>query len=62
MNTLIKEYHRIINIPMKLEVKKELLTRIIIQLDSLNDIDKQQRKNFITKIQYILHILDNIIV
>lgn len=63
LNTLIKEYRNIIDTPMKLEVKKELLTRLILQLDGLTfeNVDlKQKRKEFIKKIQYILHILDNI--
>lgn len=63
-NSLIKEYHSIIDTKMKLEVKKELLTRLIIKLDCLtfdeNSNFKASRKDFITKIQYILHILDNI--
>lgn len=62
-NTLIKEYRNIIDTPMKLEVKKELLTRLILQLDGLtfeNTELKQKRKEFIKKIQYILHILDNV--
>lgn len=63
MNTLIKEYRNIIDTPMKVEVKKELLTRLILQLDGLifENIDlKQKKKEFIKKIQYVLHILDNI--
>lgn len=75
MEKEIKEYRHIINTHMKLGVKKELLTRVIIQLDGLtfeeNISDnfeksekilnlKKQRKLFINKIQYILHILDNI--
>ena len=64
MNTLIKEYRNIINTPMKNEIKKELLTRLIIQLDSLifedNSDLKKSKKEFIKKIQYILNILDNI--
>lgn len=63
LNTLIKEYRNIIDTQMKLEVKKELLTRLILQLDGLTfeNVDlKQKRKEFIKKIQYILHILDNI--
>jgi hypothetical protein len=63
LNTLIKEYRSIIDTPMKLEVKKELLTRLILQLDGLTfeNVDlKQKRKEFIKKIQYILNILDNI--
>jgi len=64
LNSLIKEYHSIIDTKMKLEVKKELLTRLIIQLDCLTFDEKSDfkahRKDFITKIQYILHILDNI--
>lgn len=52
MNTLIKEYRSIIDTPMKLEVKKELLTRLILQLDGLifENIElKQKRKEFIKK-------------
>ena len=63
MNTMIKEYRNIIDTPMKVEVKKELLTRLILQLDSLAFEDasnKKSKKEFIKKIQYILHILDNI--
>ena len=63
MDKEIKEYRNIINTPMKIEIKKELLTRLIIQLDSLTFEDfsnKKSKKEFITKIQYILHILDNL--
>ena len=63
MDKEINEYRRIINTSMKLEVKKELLTRLILQLDGLifeNTELKQKRKEFIKKIQYILHILDNV--
>lgn len=64
MDKEINEYRHIINTSMKLEVKKELLTRLIIQLDCLifEDLsDKKYKKEFIKKIQYILHVLDNII-
>lgn len=63
MDKEITEYRNIINTPMKVEIKKELLTRLIIQLDSLIFDDfsnKKSKKVFITKIQYILHILDNL--
>lgn len=63
MNKQIKEYINIINTPMILPIKKELLTRLILQLDSLTFEDasnKKSKKEFIKKIQYILHILDNI--
>lgn len=63
MNKQIKEYKNIIDTPMKLAVKKELLTRLILQLDSLafeDSSNKKSKKEFIKKIQYILHMLDNI--
>ena len=59
------EYRHKKNTSMKLEVKKELLTRLIIQLDCLifEDLsDKKYKKEFIKKIQYMLHVLDNIII
>lgn len=65
MDKEINEYRHIINTSMKLEVKKELLTRLIIQLDCLifEDLsDKKYKKEFIKKIQYMLHVLDNIII
>jgi len=63
MNKQIKEYKNIIDTPMKLAVKKELLTRLILQLDSLafeDSSNKKSKKEFIKKIQYILYMLDNI--
>ena len=59
------EYRHKKNTSMKLEFKKELLTRLIIQLDCLifEDLsDKKYKKEFIKKIQYMLHVLDNIII
>ena len=60
MQSILDEYNNIINTSMKLEIKKELLTILIIKLDSLNkDKYKKFRKDSIDKIQYILHVLDN---
>jgi len=62
MQSILDEYNNIINTPMKLEIKKELLIMLIIKLDSLNkDKYKKFRKDSIDKIHYILHVLDNII-
>lgn len=61
MKSIVKEYSSIINTLMKIDVKKELLTRLIIKLDSLNkDKYKKFRKESINKIQYILNVLDNV--
>lgn len=54
----IKEYNNIIHTPMKLEIKKELLTRLLIKLDV--ELNKKIRKEFIVVIQNVLNILDNI--
>lgn len=59
MNYYIEEYRSIIDKPMSLDVKKELLLRLIIKLDS--EENKEFRKNMIVKIQKTLNILDNII-
>ena len=56
----IKEYNHIINTPMKLNVKKELLTRLIIKLDE--EKNKKIRKEYIIVIQNVLNILDNILI
>lgn len=59
MNWYIEEYRSIIDKSMNLNVKKELLLRLIIKLDG--EENKEFRKNMIVKIQKTLNILDNII-
>ena len=57
-NYYINKYNNIIYTKMKLEIKRELLTRLIIELDEEND--RKTRKEFIVIIQNMLNILDNI--
>lgn len=59
MKSIVEEYNYIINTFMKIKIKKELLIRLMIKLDSINKY-KTFRKESIDKIQYILHILDNL--
>lgn len=59
MKSIVEEYNYIINTLMKIKIKKELLIRLMIKLDSINKY-KTFRKESIDKIQYILHILDNL--
>lgn len=56
----ITEYYNIIDKPMKLYIKKELLLQLIIKLDK--EINKIFRKKMIITIQKTLHILDNIVI
>lgn len=63
MDDYIKKYKYIITTPMTMTMtiiyKKELLERLILQLDEFND--KIFRKKLIVKIQSVLYILDKII-
>lgn len=54
----IEDFTYIINTPMKLIEKKELLLQLILKLDAHDD--KIFRKHLIVKIQNILDILDKI--
>ena len=52
----LQEFDYIINTSMKLNVKKELLTQLLLKLD--NEPNTVFRKKFIQKIQKVLHVLD----